>query len=48
MNCSKCTTGFDNKKLDQALDLKSVLALPIGYRASEGDWLVNLKKLRQA
>jgi nitroreductase/dihydropteridine reductase len=23
-----------------------VLLLPLGYRAEEGDWLVNLKKVR--
>jgi nitroreductase/dihydropteridine reductase len=25
-----------------------VLMLPLGYRAAEGDWLVNLKKVRRA
>jgi len=25
-----------------------VFILPLGYRASEGDWLVNLKKVRRS
>jgi len=25
-----------------------VTILPLGYRADEGDWLVNLKKVRRA
>jgi hypothetical protein len=25
-----------------------VILLPLGYRAAEGDWLVNLKKVRPA
>ena len=45
--------GFDPKALDEILDLKarglrSVVILPLGYRADEGDWLVNLKKVRRA
>ena len=45
--------GFDLKALDEILDLKarglrSVVILPLGYRADEGDWLVNLKKVRRA
>jgi nitroreductase/dihydropteridine reductase len=44
--------GFDPKALDeilglQARGLRSVAILPIGYRAEEGDWLVNLKKVRR-
>ncbi len=44
--------GFDNAKLDELLDLeskglKSVLMMPIGYRDTEGDWLVNMKKVRK-
>ena len=44
--------GFDPKALDDILGLKerglrSVAILPIGYRAEEGDWLVNLKKVRR-
>jgi len=44
--------GFDPKALDEILDLnarglRSVAILPLGYRASEGDWLVNLKKVRR-
>lgn len=44
--------GFDPKALDeilglQARGLRSVAILPIGYRADEGDWLVNLKKVRR-
>lgn len=43
--------GFDPQKMDEflgldLLGLKSVVILPIGYRADEGDWLVNLKKVR--
>lgn len=43
--------GFDPAQLDQLLGLdklglKSVVILPLGYRAEEGDWLVNLKKVR--
>lgn len=44
--------GFDPKALDeilglQARGLRSVAILPLGYRAEEGDWLVNLKKVRR-
>lgn len=44
--------GFDPKALDEILGLKerglrSVAILPLGYRAEEGDWLVNLKKVRR-
>lgn len=43
--------GFDNKALDELLGLnekglKSVVILPLGYRDTNGDWLVNLKKYR--
>ncbi|PYF70723.1 NAD(P)H-dependent oxidoreductase [Pedobacter nutrimenti] len=43
--------GFDPQKLDELLDLKSknlrsTTLLPLGYRDHEGDWLVNLKKVR--
>ena len=45
--------GFDADALDQILDLRSrglrsVLMLPLGYRQSEEDWLVNLKKIRRS
>ncbi len=45
--------GFDPAKVDEILKLKerglrSVLILPLGYRADEGDWLVNLKKVRRS
>ena len=45
--------GFDPAKIDeilglQARGLRSVLLLPLGYRQPEGDWLVNLKKVRRA
>lgn len=45
--------GFDNAKYDEILGLeahglKSVTVLPLGYRDEEGDWLVNLKKVRQS
>ncbi|WP_158799069.1 NAD(P)H-dependent oxidoreductase [Pedobacter sp. L105] len=44
--------GFDPVALDDILDLKSknlrsVVLLPLGYRADEGDWAVNLKKVRR-
>jgi len=44
--------GFDPAAVDeilglQAKHLRSVVLLPIGYRAEEGDWLVNLKKVRR-
>ena len=43
--------GFDNKGLDEILGLnekglRSVVILPLGYRDTSGDWLVNLKKYR--
>lgn len=43
--------GFDNEALDKLLKLnerglKSVTILPLGYRDSTNDWLVNLKKIR--
>ncbi|MFU2317258.1 NAD(P)H-dependent oxidoreductase [Rahnella sp. PCH160] len=45
--------GFDPSAVDEILGLKekhlrSVIILPIGYRAEEGDWLVNLKKVRRS
>ena len=45
--------GFDPEKVDEILDLKSkklrsVVLMPLGYRANEGDWLVNLKKIRRS
>jgi nitroreductase len=44
--------GFDPAQVDEILDLRarglrSVVILPLGYRAEEGDWLVNLKKVRR-
>jgi nitroreductase / dihydropteridine reductase len=44
--------GFDAKALDQILGLdqrglRSVVIMPLGYRAEEGDWLQNLKKVRR-
>lgn len=44
--------GFDPEKVDQILGLKerglrSVVLVPLGYRQTEGDWLVNLKKVRR-
>lgn len=43
--------GFNGPELDTLLGLKerglrSVTLLPLGYRTPEGDWLVNLKKVR--
>ena len=45
--------GFDPDKVDEILGLRarglrSVILLPLGYRAAEGDWLVNLKKVRRS
>lgn len=45
--------GFDPAAVDQILSLnerklRSVVMLPIGYRQPEGDWLVNLKKVRRS
>ncbi|WP_397533695.1 NAD(P)H-dependent oxidoreductase [Roseateles sp.] len=44
--------GFDPAKIDEILGLRarglrSVVLMPLGYRAAEGDWLVNLKKVRR-
>lgn len=44
--------GFDPAKLDEILKLRerglrSVAIVPLGYRATDGDWLVNLKKVRR-
>lgn len=44
--------GFDPKAVDEILglnarSLRSVVMVPLGYRASEGDWLANLKKVRR-
>jgi nitroreductase len=43
--------GFDPTKVDEILGLRarglrSVVLLPLGYRAAEGDWLNGLKKVR--
>jgi len=43
--------GFEADKLDELLGLReqglrSTTLLPLGYRDTEGDWLVNLKKVR--
>jgi len=43
--------GFDNEQLDELLKLngsgyKSTVILPLGYRETEQDWLVNMKKVR--
>jgi len=45
--------GFDPDKVDEILGLRarglrSVILLPLGYRAEEGDWLLNLKKVRRS
>jgi len=45
--------GFNGPDLDVLLNLKekglrSVALLPLGYRDSDADWLVNLKKVRQS
>jgi nitroreductase len=44
--------GFDPKAVDAVLNLKerglrSLVLLPLGYRAEEGDWLVKLQKVRR-
>ena len=44
--------GFDPKAVDEilglsAVGLRSVLLVPLGYRQEDGDWLVNLKKVRK-
>jgi nitroreductase / dihydropteridine reductase len=44
--------GFDPAKVDEILKLRerglrSVILLPLGYRAEEGDWLLGLKKVRR-
>jgi len=44
--------GFDPAKLDEILDLRarglrSVAILPLGYRQAQGDWLLNLPKVRR-
>lgn len=45
--------GFDPAKVDEILGLaarglRSVVIVPLGYRADEGDWLVDLKKVRRS
>jgi nitroreductase / dihydropteridine reductase len=44
--------GFSPEEVDAILGLpekglRSVILLPLGHRADEGDWLVNLKKVRR-
>ena len=44
--------GFDPKAVDEILGLsarglRSVVLVPLGYRAAVGDWLENLKKVRR-
>ncbi|MNT78156.1 Oxygen-insensitive NAD(P)H nitroreductase [compost metagenome] len=43
---------FEPAKLDEILGLRerglrSVTIMPLGYRQVDGDWLVNLKKVRR-
>ena len=45
--------GFEPEVVDDILNLRakqlrSVVLLPLGFRQSEGDWLVNLKKVRRS
>ena len=45
--------GFDADTLDEILDLRkkglrSCVMLPLGYRDTNNDWLVNLKKVRKS
>jgi nitroreductase / dihydropteridine reductase len=47
------TFNMQPVKVDEILGLKekglrSVLLLPLGYRADEGDWLVKLQKVRRS
>lgn len=44
--------GFDADKVNDILDLRkqglrAVTLLPLGYRAEQGDWMVNLAKVRR-
>jgi nitroreductase / dihydropteridine reductase len=44
--------GFDPQAVDEILGLsarglRSVVIVPLGYRATEGDWLASLKKVRR-
>ena len=44
--------GFDPDAVDEILGLRarglrSVILLPLGYRATQGDWLLGLKKVRR-
>lgn len=44
--------GFDRDAMDEALSLKekglrSTVILPLGYRDTKTDWLVDLKKVRK-
>ena len=43
--------GYDDAAVDEILGLRarglrSVVLLPLGYRQADGDWLVNLQKVR--
>ena len=45
--------GFDANAVDEILNLRekglrSCVLLPLGYRDTENDWLVNLKKVRKS
>ena len=45
--------GFDPDAVDEILGLRarglrSVILLPLGYRAAQGDWLVDLKTVRRS
>jgi len=45
--------GFDPSAVDEILELnkkglRSCVMLPLGYRDTENDWLVNLKKVRKS
>ncbi len=45
--------GFDANALDEILNLRekglrSCVLLPLGYRDTENDWLINLKKVRKS
>lgn len=45
--------GFDAAAMDEILGLparglRSTAILPLGYRDADGDWLVNMKKVRRA
>src|SRR3989344_909040 len=47
MSAALIAAAFEEIRGLRARGLRSVSILPLGYRADEGDWLVNLKKVRR-